>query len=1745
MKKTKRITALLMAMLLMCSAFATGITVKAAEYTNTTDKQIETNTENKESEYSEEEKKLNEETISEDDSSNSTENQDDAISDEAGEEQITEENATSGLINYLGVDKPYLTSPDTQKIVVSYGDGTEEITEAKIVYQKADGTVYEEQMTERQSELFLFEHTFNGEDKGIYTVVRFLCVENGVEKSVELEDIGIKAQFGVDEKYPGYDAGNGTVSADDIEISVVDAQSNEEGKKIEGNVEEAISNTAEEVATYSNETDENAISTYSAKSNVVVVLDPGHGGSDSGALGYGLQEKDLTLKIAKYCKEELEQYPGVTVYMTREDDRYLGDKPGDAASDLANRVNKAAEWGADLLVSIHINAGGGTGVEVYYPNSNYNTEIGSQGEDVAAKIQKELVALGLRDRGIKFKTVNYDQYPDGSLEDYYGIIRRSKYAGFPGIIVEHAFIDNATDAEKLKSESFLKQCGMADATGIANHFGLSKYRSVQVQSKNDFKGTANIVVAGCGISAKVAVWNENSTSAKKWYTLDNGSGTISFKKSDFGNASGNYYVEVYDSNKTQKLCDTSFRVSGDTSVNIKSASVDNKEITYTLTAEFADMPDEVEKVTFPVWTADQSDLKWIDAKQTKKGVWTAEVSVSDYKKTGKYNVDSYAVLADGTKQYLGNADFNVSDTNMSVSVENYQKDRGTFDVVINNIKTVSGVQKIQVPVWCEDGQKDLIWHTAEKQSDGSYKATISVADHNYLAGDYNIHVYFTANNGVLKTYVAQNLTVSRPSIGISGEADSNEEKTYTLNVTNVGLSGHMTGVTFAVWSDKNGQDDLVWYTGEKKSTDYYTAVADIAKNHKTAGEYHLHVYGITANGAKTFIGETTFEVTEPEMTVKVSNYQKNKGTFDVIISDIKAPAGISKIQVPVWAADGQKDLVWHTAEKQSDGSYKATVNIADHDYLIGDYNIHVYLYTNNGLLKTYVSPTFNVEMPDVDINAKDSDGTESTYNLKMTGAGTVKNVKRVRFAVWSEKNGQDDLVWYEGTKSTSSQWTAVANITKNHKTAGAYQLHVYAITVDGKSHFMGKTTFEVTEPSMKVTVENYQKDKGTFDVVVRDIKTLAGVSQVQVPVWVADGQKDLVWHTAKKQNDGSYKVTINIADHDYLIGNYNIHVYLRTKNGVLKTYVTDGLNVSMPNVDITAKDKDGTENTYDLKITSTGIVKNVQRVRFAVWSEMNGQDDLVWYEGTKGTSGQWAAAANIAKNHKTAGTYQLHVYAVTTDGKSHFMGKTTFKVTEPSMSVSVENYQKDKGTFDVVVRDVKTPAGVSQVQVPVWVADGQKDLVWHTAEKQNDGSYKATIDIADHDYLIGNYNIHVYLRTKNGVLKTYVTDGLNVTMPEVTMKATDKDGTEKNYELNVSNTNYLENVQRIRFAVWSEKNGQDDLVWYEGTKKSSSQWMATADIANNHKTAGTYQMHIYAVLSNGKSTFLGKTTFDVSEPELKVNVTNYQVNDGTFDVIIKDIKSLSGVKQIRVPVWCATNQSDIYWYAATKQSDGTYKATVSVANHKNATGEYKIHVYLTAGNNIQKIVEAPNQTVEELGYYSIMGSSSVTADQLVRYYKSSNNRYPATDLAKGGAATLEQFCQIYYEEAKAEGVRVEVAFAQAMKETGWLKFGGIVKIDQYNYAGIGALDGNATGNCASFPNVRTGVRAQIQHLKAYACTEGLNNACVDPRFHLVARGAAPYVEWLGIKENPAGVGWASAKNYGYDIVGMIKTLKSK
>lgn len=171
---------------------------------------------------------------------------------------------------------------------------------------------------------------------------------------------------------------------------------------------------------------------------------------------------------------------------------------------------------------------------------------------------------------------------------------------------------------------------------------------------------------------------------------------------------------------------------------------------------------------------------------------------------------------------------------------------------------------------------------------------------------------------------------------------------------------------------------------------------------------------------------------------------------------------------------------------------------------------------------------------------------------------------------------------------------------------------------------------------------------------------------------------------------------------------------------------------------------------------------------------------------------------------------------------------------------------------------------------------------------------------------------------------------------------------------------------------------------------------------------------------------------------------------------------------------------------------------------------------------------------------AIMGKAQATARQMALFCRSKNYAPQLT------SCSLEQLAEMFIEEGEAEGVRGDVAFAQSLHETGYFKFGGIVLPTQNNYAGIGALNGNATGQAASFPDPRTGVRAQIQHLKAYASTEALVNECVDPRFSLVARGVAPYVEWLGAADNPQGCGWAvPGAGYGANIVKLLGQIMAQ
>ncbi len=166
------------------------------------------------------------------------------------------------------------------------------------------------------------------------------------------------------------------------------------------------------------------------------------------------------------------------------------------------------------------------------------------------------------------------------------------------------------------------------------------------------------------------------------------------------------------------------------------------------------------------------------------------------------------------------------------------------------------------------------------------------------------------------------------------------------------------------------------------------------------------------------------------------------------------------------------------------------------------------------------------------------------------------------------------------------------------------------------------------------------------------------------------------------------------------------------------------------------------------------------------------------------------------------------------------------------------------------------------------------------------------------------------------------------------------------------------------------------------------------------------------------------------------------------------------------------------------------------------------------------------------GYTKIMGNAAATAEQMKAYLKAKN---------PGVAHSVLDMVPLYLSEGKAEGVRGDIAFAQSCLETGNFTFSGsAVTLSQNNFCGMGVTSNGVKGNSFGMPQL--GIRAQVQHLKAYASTDALKNACIDPRFKYVTRGCAEYAEWLGQKENPAGKGWAAGAGYGEKILSILKGI---
>ena len=382
------------------------------------------------------------------------------------EETVVEEEqlGDSNMMEYFLVDNPVLSNGETENFVLSLNNA-EGYSDFRLTIQKEDGSTFDLESTEQVDNLVKFSRVFNEEEKGQYSVTTLHYVYNGQAYYLNFSDLEMDVKFGVDQEYDGYDSTLPDLTEDSISsegiIEVTDVNKAEE---------EIVNGVASQPATMS-------VDEFSkhATGGMTICLDPGHGGSDSGATAFGAKESDLTLKIAQYCKEELAKYD-VNVVMTRTTDTRLSEE---AAMDLKNRVEVAKKAGASYFISIHINSAQNSaahGAEVYYPNTSGNKNLSTNGQNLAKAIQKQLTALGLYDRGIKIR--NYtdgttSSNPNSSDQDYYGVIRYAKQANITGLIVEHCFISNKDEFDKyLGSDAKLQQLGIADAKGIVSALGL-------------------------------------------------------------------------------------------------------------------------------------------------------------------------------------------------------------------------------------------------------------------------------------------------------------------------------------------------------------------------------------------------------------------------------------------------------------------------------------------------------------------------------------------------------------------------------------------------------------------------------------------------------------------------------------------------------------------------------------------------------------------------------------------------------------------------------------------------------------------------------------------------------------------------------------------------------------------------------------------------------------------------------------------------------------------------------------------------------------------------------------------------------------------------------------------------------------------------------------------------------------------------------------------------------------------------
>lgn len=643
-------------------------------------------------------------------------------------------------------------------------------------------------------------------------------------------------------------------------------------------------------------------------------------------------------------------------------------------------------------------------------------------------------------------------------------------------------------------------------------------------------------------------------------------------------------------------------------------------------------------------------------------------------------------------------------------------------------------------------------------------------------------------------------------------------------------------IMFAVWSDTNGQDDLIWYTADSNGH-------VVAKYTGSYGKYNIHTYQ-NLNGQMTGLNGRSIDVPKPSAKVRIT---KVDGTiYKVTVSDV--PAYITSIQLPIWTEKGgQDDIQWYATTQNTDSTFTRTFSIAEHNMESGQYNVHVYgtsAVTNSLTGLTGTSFQGDYHFGDVKVQP-----TLTANGIQISMPSDVSSDMTVYHAVWSAKNDQDDLIWYK--VPANGQLTA-----KYTGDYGTYLIHTYAV-IKGQMTCISATSIDVPRPSAKAKI--IKESPTTYKVTITDVPVY--IDSIQVPTWTEkNGQDDIQWYKATKTADGSYYVIFSEATHNLEAGTYNVHVYgnsrvTNSQTALLETRFE--FDYQFGDVKVQASvDQNG------INISMPSDVSSNLKVMHAVWSAKNDQDDLIWYQVP-------ADGQLTAKYTGDYETYLIHTYAVI-NGQMTCISATSINVPKPEIKATVtkENDVKVKVTVSNV------PVYVTGITIPVWTSlNGQDDIKWYQAIKQSDGTYILTFSPREHNFESGHYNIHIYGQSQvsHSLEALSSTSGVDlstdkyVVAPSVTVQNHDVNG--GTLKVRVAESENTKKIKSVTVAAWSESN-QSNLHWYTTSDVYDGVVTVMVNEKNHGHIKGNYTVHVYVDFTdNTTSGFnLGQYALNSDEP---------------------------------------------------------------------------------------------------------------------------------------------------------------------------------------------------------------------------------------------------------------------------------------